>query len=68
MVALNNWQWRVFDIRSVTGIEWSYPYVTLGLSNLRIAELLEMLQSFIIKLHSETQVPGRLGMSGGRSP
>ena len=27
----------------------------------------EMLRSFSIKLHSETQVSGRLGMSGGRS-
>ena len=30
--------------------------------------LLEMPQSFIIKLYSETQVSGRLGMSGGISP
>ena len=27
-----------------------------------------MPQCFSIKLHSETQVSGRLGMSGGRSP
>ena len=27
-----------------------------------------MPRSFSIKLHSETQVSGRLGMSGGRSP
>ena len=27
-----------------------------------------MPQSFIIKLYSETQVSGRLGMSGGISP
>ena len=34
----------------------------------RIAELRKMPQSFIIKLYSETQVSGRLGMSGGISP
>ena len=38
------------------------------LSDPRIAELREMPQSFIIKLYSETQVFGRLGMSGGISP
>ena len=46
------------------------PFLLLlwGLSDPRIAELREMPRSFIIKLHSETQVSGRLGMSGGRSP
>ena len=50
----------MFDIRSLTWDEWSYPggvilpIVTLG--------------SIIIKLYSETQVSGRLGMSGGISP
>ena len=34
-----------------------------GLSDLRIAELREMPQSFCIKLHSKTQVSDRLGMS-----
>ena len=64
----------MFDIRSLTWDEWSYPegvilpIVTLGLSDPRIAELREMPQSFIIKLYSETQVSGRLGMSGGISP
>ena len=38
------------------------------LADPRIAELREMPRSFSIKLHSETQVSGRLGMSGGRSP
>ena len=64
----------MFDIRSLTWDEWSYPegvilpIVTLGLSDPRIGELREMPQSFIIKLYSETQVSGRLGMSGGISP
>ena len=64
----------MFDIRFLTWDEWSYPEgvilptVTLGLSDPRIAELREMPQSFSIKLHSETQVSGRLGMSGGISP
>ena len=54
---------RVFDIWSLTGDD------TLGiLSDLRIAELYEMPQSFSIKLHSETHVSGRPGMSGGKSP
>ena len=35
-----------------------------GLSEPRIAELREMPRSFSIKLHSESQVSGRLGMSG----
>ena len=43
------------------------PFLLLiwGLSNQRIAELREMPRSFSIKLHIETQVSGRLGMSGG---
>ena len=36
------------------------PIVTLG--TIRIAELREMPWSFNIKLHSETQVSGRLGV------
>ena len=46
------------------------PFLLLlwGLSDPRIAELLEMTRSFTIKLHSETQVAGRVGMSEGRSP
>ena len=45
------------------------PFLLLlwELSHPRIAELREMPQSFSIKLHSEAQVSGRLGMSGGRS-
>ena len=39
-----------------------------GLSDPRIAELREMPRSFSIKLHSETQVSDRQGMSGGRFP
>ena len=64
----------MFDIRSLTWDEWSYPegvilpIATLGLSDQRIAELRKVPQSFIIKLYSETQVSGRLGMSGGISP
>ena len=46
------------------------PFLLLlwGLSDLRIAELRKMPESFSIKLLSETQVSGRLGMSGSRSP
>ena len=46
------------------------PFLLLlwGLSDPRIPELCEMPWSFNIKLHSETQVSGDLGMSGGRSP
>ena len=50
----------MFDIRSLTWDEWSYPEgVILPARNAT---------SFIIKLYSETQVSGRLGMSGGISP
>ena len=62
----------MFDIRSLTwGVtqrEWSFLLLLWGLSDPRIAELREMPKSFIIKLYSETQVSGRLGMSGGISP
>ena len=42
------------------------PFLLLlrELSASRIAELREMPRSFNIKLHNETQVSGRLGMSG----
>ena len=43
----------------------SYGNVT---SIIWIAELRDMPRCFSIKLHSETQVSGRLGMSGDRSP
>ena len=39
-----------------------------GLSDPRIAELREMPRSFSIRLHCETQVSGRLGLSGCRYP
>ena len=70
MLELNNRQWRVVDIRSLTGDEWSYPSYCYSweLSDPRIAEQREMPLWFSIKLHSETQVSGRLGMAGGRSP
>ena len=55
----------MFDIRSLT---WSFLLLLWGLSDRRIAELREMRRCFSIKLHSETQVSGRLGMYGGRSP
>ena len=55
-------------MNGVTQREWSFLLLLWGLSDPRIAELREMPQSFIIKLYSETQVSGRLGMSGGRSP
>ena len=61
---------RVFDIRSRTGDDWSYPAQSLlwGLSDPRIAELCEMPRSFSVKLHSETQFSSCLGMAGGESP
>ena len=47
--------------------EWSYPQLLLlwALSDARITELWERPLCFNIKLHSETQVSGRLGMSEG---
>ena len=53
-------------MNGVTQRELSFLLLLWGLSDPRIAELRKM--SFSIKLHSETQVSGRLGMSGGRSP
>ena len=64
----------MFDIRSLTWDKWSYPegvilpIVNLGPIRPEDSELRKMPQSFIIKLYSETQVSGRLGMSGGISP
>ena len=55
-------------MNGVTQRELSFLLLLWGLSNPRIAELREMPQSFSIKLHSETQVSGRLVMSGGISP
>ena len=55
-------------MNGVTQREWSFLLLLRGLSDSRIAELREMPQSFIIELYSETQVSGRLGMSGGISP
>ena len=46
----------------------SFLLLLWGLSDPRIAELRKMPQSFFIKLYNETQVSGRLGMSGGISP
>ena len=53
-------------MNGVTQSELSFLLLLWGLSDPRIAELRKM--SFSIKLYSETQVSGRLGMSGGRSP
>ena len=55
-------------MNGVTQRELSFLLSLWGLSDPRIAELREMPRCFSIKLHSETQVTGRLGMSGGRSP
>ena len=55
-------------MNGVTQREWSFLLLLWGLSDPRIAELRKMPQSFIIKLYSDTQVSGRLGMSGGISP
>ena len=54
-------------MNGVTQREWSFLLLLWGLSDPRIAELRKMPQSFIIII-SETQVSGRLGMSGGISP
>ena len=55
-------------MNGVTQREWSFLLLLWGLSDPRIAELRKMPKSFIIKFYSETQVSGRLGMSGGISP
>ena len=55
-------------MNGVTQREWSFLLLLWGLSDPRIAELRKMPKSFIIKLYSETQVSGRLGMSRGISP
>ena len=55
-------------MNEVTQREISFLLLLWGLYDPRIAELREMPRSFSIKLHGETQVSGRLGMSGGRSP
>ena len=58
----------VFDLRSLTWDEWDYPEgVILPIVNLGTIRP-EDSGCFSIKLHRETQVSGRLGMSGGRSP
>ena len=54
-------------MNGVTQREWSFLLLLRGLSDPRIAELREMPQSFIIKLYSETQVSGCLGMSRQRN-
>ena len=64
----------MFDIRSLTWDEWSYPegvilpIVTLGTIRPEDSGAARNATSFIIKLYSETQVSGCLGMSGGISP
>ena len=55
-------------MNKVTQRELSFLLLLWGLSDPRIAELRKMPRSFSIKLHRETQVSGRLGMSGGISP
>ena len=55
-------------MNGVTQRELYFILLFWGLSDPRIAELREMPRSFSIKLHSETQVSGRLGTSWGRSP
>ena len=54
-------------MNGTTQRELSFLMLLWGLSDPRIAELRKMPRSFSIKLHSETQVSGRLGISGGRS-
>ena len=59
---------------SVMWDEWSYPegvilpIVTLGTIRPEDSGAAQMPQSFSIKLHRETQVSGRLAISGGISP
>ena len=71
VVALNNRQYSVFDIRSLTWDEWSYPegvilpIVTLGTIR---PEDSGAARNATAEFHSETQVTSRLGMSGGGSP
>ena len=55
-------------MNGITQRELSFLLLLWVLSDPRIAELREMPRCFRIKLHRETQVSGRLGMSGGRSP
>ena len=55
-------------MNGVTQKELSFLLLLWGLSDPRIAGLREMPRSFSIKLHCETQVSGRPGMSGGGSP
>ena len=50
-------------MNEVTQRELSFLFLLWGLSDPRIAELREMPRSTSIKLHSETQVSGLLGMS-----
>ena len=49
-------------MNGATQRELSFLLLLWGLSDQRIAELREMPQSFSIKLHSETQVYGHLGV------
>ena len=49
-------------------MELPFLFLLWGLFYRRMTKLREMPRSFNIKLHSQTQVSGRLGMSGGRSP
>ena len=51
-------------MNGVTKRELSFLSLLWGLSDPRIAELRKMPRFFSIKLHSETQVSGLLGMSG----
>ena len=53
-------------MNGVTQRELSFLLLLWGLSDPRIADLRKMPRCFSIKLHSETQVYGRLGMSWGR--
>ena len=61
----------MFDIRSLTWDEWSHPegvilpIVTLGTIRPEDSGAARNATEFSIKLHSETQVSGRLGMSAG---
>ena len=55
-------------MNGVTQRELPFLLELWGLSDPRISELREMPRSFSIKLHSETQVSGRLGICLGMDP
>ena len=67
--SLNNRQWSVWHYVSHGGwMELPFLLLLWRPSDPMITELHKVPRSFSIKLHSKTQVSGRLGMFRGRSP